>query len=98
MAKRSRGGFFFAPDDFGDVMEMLRPQVVEAAGRVRDSAESKVPDDVPVTATESTGNDGRPVVLVTIAHPSGLPRQAKDGVLTRSAAESGLEVTRHGGD
>lgn len=56
---------------------------------------AKLPDDVPVEVEHKNGYDGRPVGLVSIAHPSGLARQAKDGVMTRTGAEEGLEVNRY---
>lgn len=95
MAKSKKGGFTFAPDDFGELMKIVQPQVDEAGEAVGNAVAARVPDDVPVTVTSAIGNNGRPVSLVKIEHASGLPRQAKDGVLTRAAAEAGLEVTRY---
>lgn len=95
MAKPKKGGFIFAPDDFEELMKLVQPQVDEAGEALRDAVSARVPDDVPVTATSRLGDNERPANLVTIAHASGLARQAKDGVLTRSAAELGLEVTRY---
>lgn len=68
--------------------------VAAKAGAIRDAAAAQVPDDVPVEMRMQSDALGSPVGLVTIMHPSGLARQAKDGVLTRAAANAGLDVTR----
>ncbi|AMJ43686.1 hypothetical protein [Corynebacterium stationis] len=94
MAK-SKSGFTFAPDDFDELMKIVQPQVDEAGEAVHKAVTARVPGDVPVTSTSQIGDNGRPVSLVTIAHASGLARQAKSGVLSRAAAEVGLEVTRY---
>lgn len=91
----AKGKFVFKPDNFEKLMEMVRPDVGEAGEKARDAIAAQLPGDVPVTSTLTTGDNGRPVALVTIAHASGLPRQAKDGVVTRGAATVGLEVTRY---
>lgn len=95
MAKAGTPRFKLNREEFAELMESVRPQLQEKAAAVAASARSNVPEDVEVTTRDSTSRDGRPVVLVTIAHPSGLARQAKDGTLTRAAAENGLEVTRY---
>lgn len=92
MAKAGKPKFKLG-DDFAEWSQLVRGDVSAAAERV--AASMDVPDDVPVSVTHKTGDDGRPVSLVTIAHASGLARQAKSGVLTRAAAENGLEVTRY---
>lgn len=79
--------------DFAEWSQLVRGDVSAAAGRVASSMD--VPSDIPVSVTHKTGDDGRPVSIVTIAHASGLARQAKHGTLTRAAAENGLEVTRY---
>lgn len=95
MAKAGKPKFLLNKETFRKVTATVRPDVEAAARKVAASVRGKVPDEVPVTTLSRHGNDGRPVVLVTIAHPSGLARQAKHGVLTRAAAENGLEVTRY---
>ena len=70
--------------------------VSEMAGAIRDAASAQVPDDVPVEMRMEENAMGAPVGLVTITHPSGMARQARDGVLTRAAASSGLDVSRGG--
>lgn len=57
----------------------------------------KVPADVRVEVWDDINEDGRPVSIVTIAHASGLAREAKDRILVRSAAELGFDVTPYGG-
>lgn len=39
--------------------------------------------------------NGRPVVRVAITQPDGLEIQARTGVLTRSAAQQGLDIHRY---
>lgn len=68
--------------------------VESKAGAIRDAAQQQVPSDVPVGLLMKVDKMGSPVGLVTIMHPSGLARQARDGVLTRAAAYGGLDVTR----
>lgn len=47
-------------------------------------------EDLPVEVTSYTTD--RASASVTLAHPAGIAMQAKYGVLTRAAAEAGLEV------
>lgn len=68
--------------------------VHDAAENVAASVRAKVPADVEVVVNDHISAAGRPVSVVTIIHPSGMARQAKDGVLTRAAAENGMDVTR----
>lgn len=68
--------------------------VHDAAEQVAATMRSKLPDDVQVVVNDHISAAGRPVSVPTIIHPSGLARQAKDGICTRSAAENGLTVTR----
>lgn len=69
--------------------------VVSAKGAaIQAAAQSQLPPDVPVQMRLEENAMGAPVALVTITHASGLARQAKDGVLTRAAASSGLDVSR----
>lgn len=63
----------------------------EVAAKVR----ARVPEDVEVHVNKKYDRNGRPTAVVTIAHPSGMARQAKDGVLTRAAAEAGVDVVRY---
>lgn len=73
-----------------EVLEQLHAKSAETAERVR----ARVPEDVEVTVTHTINENGRPADIVTIKHASGQARQMKDGVLTISAAESGLEIGR----
>lgn len=92
MAKAGKPKFKLS-GDFADWSQLVRGDVSAAAERV--AASVSVPEGVPVRVADKTGDDGRPVSIVTIAHASGLARQAKHGTLTRAAAENGLEVTRY---
>lgn len=74
--------------------KQLSGQVAAKAGAIREAAAAQVPDGVPVEMRMEQNLLGAPVGLVTIMHPSGLGRQARDGVLTRAAAANGLDVTR----
>lgn len=95
MAKAGKPRFKFNEQQFGEIMRQVQPAVSEHAQAVAAAAKAKLPADVSVETRDVVGNDGRPVTLIAIAHPSGMARQAKDGVLTRAAASTGLEVTRY---
>lgn len=69
--------------------QACRPAMNRLAAAV--AAEVDVPDDVPVVVRPYTTD--RAAAAVTIAHPSGVVRQARDGALTKAAARVGLEVT-----
>lgn len=97
MAKAGKPTFRLNKKEFAKIAELVRPQVESAGRAVGERTRSKVPDDVPVRVRNGTSNTGRPHSIVGIFHPSGLPRQAKHGVLTSAAAEAGLEVTRYKG-
>lgn len=72
----------------------LAKQVDSTSKTLASKVRERVPDDVPVTVTKSSGSIGQPVRLVTIAHASGLARQAKHGDMTGAAAEMGLDLHR----
>lgn len=76
------------------VAEAYKKDVEDAAEELGELMRSKLPDDVRVDVNHYIADNGRPVSVATIAHPSGLARQAKDGICTRSAAELGFKVTR----
>ncbi|MHD0024506.1 hypothetical protein ACQX2E_09580 [Corynebacterium diphtheriae] len=59
------------------------------------AASVDVPDDVEVITKVDRDRTGRPRGMVTIAHPGGLAMQAKHGVLTKAAAENGLDIRRY---
>lgn len=80
---------------FRDVLRQLAPAVAGAGEQVAGAARSKLPAGVGVDVIHKTDRNGRPVALVTITHASGMARQANDGVLTRAAAECGLDVHRY---
>lgn len=95
MAKAGKPKFRLNKKQFAEVAELVRP-AVEASGRaVAAKAEARLPPDIPVKVQTGTARTGRPQAIVGIYHISGLPRQAKNGVLTKAAAECGLEVTRY---
>jgi hypothetical protein len=76
----------------------VKGMVDGAAERVAANARSQghhVRDgsDLPVTVTSYTTD--RAAAAVTLAHAAGTAMQAKHGVLTKAAADEGLEV--HGG-
>ncbi len=86
--------FFWNEEELGKVLQQFADETAEAAEQVAENIRAKVPADVEVTVTNTTNRKGRPVSLVTIAHASGLARQAKHGTVTLAAAEAGLEVRR----
>lgn len=95
MAKSRRPKFKLNRKAFRQLAEGVRPDLEAHAQAVAESARAALPADVPVETRSETNMEGRPVVLVAITHPSGAARQAKDGVLTRAASASRLEVTRY---
>lgn len=76
--------------------KVLRKATTAAADQLASEIQKRVPDDVPVTVTDSEGAIGQPVKLVTVAHASGLARQAKHGDITAAAASLGLDLHRPG--
>lgn len=69
--------------------------IEDKAKNVARTVKNKVPEDVPVVVRSDINEKGRPASIVQIQHASGLARQAKDGVLTQSAAENGLDIKRY---
>lgn len=59
------------------------------------AASVDVPEGVEVITKVDRDRTGRPRGMVTIAHPTGVILQAKNGALTRAAAENGLDVRRY---
>lgn len=74
----------------------LRKATNDTAQELASKVRQRVPDDVPVTIRDAEGAIGQPVKLVTVAHASGLARQAKHGDLTAAAAAMGLDLNRPG--
>lgn len=97
MAKAGKPKFKLNRAGFREILAMQADATAAAGEQVADAVRAQVPADVRVDVEHKTDPEGRPVALVTIAHPSGLARQAKDGVLTRAAAAAGLDVKRYGG-
>lgn len=95
MAKARKPKFKLNKRDMGKLMQAVKPDLEHHAEEVAETAQQNLPPDVPVGTKFEINEEGRPVVLVTVMHPSGAARQAKDGVLTRAAAENRLEVTRY---
>lgn len=98
MARRGGMKLMFDTEAINELLRQGAPPILmEAANRVADGVRAKVPEDVPVTVRPGVGRNGRPYAMVQIEHASGLARQAKDGVLTRSAAEIGIDANRYPG-
>ena len=74
--------------------KILRPQTRAIAEKIAGDIRHDLPEDVDVEVWESVGSGHRPVSVVTIAHASGLARQAKNGTLTGAAARRGLTIRR----
>lgn len=99
MAKVGKPRFHVDDKEFMKMLQAVGTEPIRAAGEaVASEVRKNVPDDVPVVVNHKRDRNGRPVALVTVAHASGLARQAKDGVLTKAAANAGLDVNRYGGD
>lgn len=95
MAKSGKITFKLNKAEFRKIMAQQRGATHSAAKKIAGNVKKRLPDGVPVTLQDRTDKNGRPVTLVTVAHASGMARQAKDGILTRSAAEAGMEVKRY---
>jgi hypothetical protein len=91
-------------DEAGLMRALTSREVMAAAERVAERVAEKAraqnilvehePGDVGLPVEVSMQEkEGEPYASVTIAHPAGLAVQAKHGILTRSAAELGFEVT-----
>lgn len=65
------------------VADRVRVQGVEVEG---------IPGDIPLPVKVYASDRGDTVAAVVLAHPASLAVQAKDGVLSKAAAECGLEV------
>lgn len=74
--------------------EMVREKAEEIAGNARSQGHlvEGVPGDIEMPVEVTVYDTDRARASVIIKHPSGLAIQAKHGVLTRAAAEAGLEV------
>lgn len=88
----ARGMFLNIPDSwFEKAEEMLVPQL-ESKGR---EVSSNVSSQYETGVLVRKDRNGRPVALVSLMHPNGVLIQAKDGVLTRAAAQAGLKTGRY---
>lgn len=81
--------------DSAGVRELLKGQEVRDlvdgyAQQVADNVKAIIPDGVPVEVRKYTTDRGAATVVV--ADVRGMAWQARDGILTRAAAHSGLEV------
>jgi hypothetical protein len=86
--KLDRGGMA-AMLKSGEVAEAVQGLALDVADNA-DGFETSKGEPVPVTTSFYTTD--RAAAAVTLAHPAGMPLQAKYGVLTSAAAEAGLEV------
>ena len=73
-------------------LEQIIAPKLEAAARKTAAA-------IPYTTAVEMGLDrnGRPLAMLAIARPNGLAIQAKTGILTRAAAEQGMDIHRYPG-
>lgn len=86
------------PEGIMQYLQAQAPVVQKAGEQLAEEVRKELGDaakDTPVVTRMTTNRAGRPVALVTIAHPSGLARQAQHGTLTRAAAATGLDVHRY---
>ena len=81
------------PAGIREVWGILEPQL-SAAGK---SIAAKLPAEQEPGTLERRDRKGRPVCLVAMRTPEALKVQARTGVLTRAAAELGLDVKRYSG-
>lgn len=82
--------FLNIPEDwFDQVREAMIPELESAANRVASRIDGKTGVRI------QRDRKGRPVALITLQEPNGVLRQVKRGVLTRAAAQEGLDVRRY---
>lgn len=82
--------FLNIPEDwFDQVREAMIPELESAANRVASRVDGKT------GVRMQRDRKGRPVALITLQEPNGVLRQVKRGVLTRAAAQEGLDVRRY---
>lgn len=84
------------PELMGILRDFFSDDIAVRAEAIAADVRANVPKDVPVHVKHELNRSGRPVSIVTIAHPSGMARQAKHGTLTRAAAQQGLDIRRSG--
>ena len=90
MGKKNGKLFIDIPDSwFDDVREGLAPELEAAAKRVASNIDGKT------GVRMQRDRQGRPVAMVTLQEPGGIARQVKNGVMTRAAAQAGLDVKRY---
>lgn len=90
MGKKNGRLFLNIPDEFFDkAREALAPQLEAKAREVAASVDGKT------GVLVRKDRKGRPVALVTLMEPDGVRRQVREGVLTRAAAQAGLDVRRY---
>lgn len=95
MAKSKKSKIVFDDEAIMKFLQKVAPEALDkTAEEIADNVRTKVPDDVPVEVYHGLNKKGRPYSMVAITHPSGEARQIKHGVLTRSAAESGIKTKR----
>jgi hypothetical protein len=68
----------------------MHQMVNEAAAGIQQRVRAKLPPATPVRVERYSTDRG--AAAVVIADPRGMSWQARDGVLTRSAGELGIEV------
>lgn len=88
----AKGMYLNIPDKwFEQVEDSMRSQLEAKAREVA----GNIPPEYEAGALMRTDRNGRPVALVALMHPNGALIQARDGTLTRAAAQAGLRTGRY---
>lgn len=74
-----------------DAINALAEQVADNV-RVQGIMVEGIPGDIPLPVEVNEQTTDRARASVSLAHPSGKAVQAKNGALTKAAAQAGLEV------
>lgn len=89
MAKKM---FIQLPDSWFEKVEEAMVPDLEAKAR---EVAGNIPDKYESGVLIRRDRNGKPVALVSLMEPHGALLQARDGVLTRAAAQAGLKTGRY---
>lgn len=80
------------PDEWFEAVEDANVDYLEAKAR---QAGANLPAKYDSGVLMRRDRNGRPVALLALMHPRGALLQAKSALLTRAAAQAGIEVNRY---
>lgn len=91
MAKKKRPQVYLSDEWFTRAEEELVPDLEAKAREIAGNVPSKYDTGVLLRRDRN----GKPVALISLQHPQGVAIQAKNGTLTRAAANAGVDVHRY---